>query len=184
MVGGIEPRREEIPHLAVGLVLALPLLVLHHAALLVELGLGDGAEQVAHAVGLEPEREVERGGRHVLEVVGAVFVRRAVQVGGADALERALELLVVVLAPVEHQVLEQVGEAGPAGALVLRADVIPDVDRDDRRLVVLVDEHGQAVRQHEPLVGDVDGGLGGEWRGEEREEGDGGPKAAHDGSRR
>ena len=89
MVGGIEPRREEVPDLAVGLVLALALLVLHHAALLVELGLADRAEQVAHAVGLEPERQVERGGRDVLEVVGAVLVGRAVQVGGADALERA-----------------------------------------------------------------------------------------------
>ena len=179
MVGGIQPRREEIPHLAVGLVLALALLVLHHAALLVELGLGEGAEEVAHPVGLEPEREVERGGGHVGEVVGAVLVRRAVHVGGAGALERALELLVVVLAPVEHQVLEQVGEPGAAGALVLRADVVPHVDRHDRRLVVLVDQDGQAVRQHEPLVGDLDGGLGGERRGEEREEGDGGREAAH-----
>ena len=37
--GGVEPRVEEVPDPAVGLVLALALLVLHHAALLVELGL-------------------------------------------------------------------------------------------------------------------------------------------------
>ena len=64
--------QQRVADLAVGLVLALALLVLHHAALLVERRLVDRAEQVAHAVGLHPQRHVERGGRHVLEVVGAV----------------------------------------------------------------------------------------------------------------
>ena len=87
MPGGIGAVRDEFADLAVGLVLALALLVLHHAALLVERLLVDRAEQVAHAVGLHPQRHVERGGRHVLEVVGAVELGGAVLLGGADQLE-------------------------------------------------------------------------------------------------
>ena len=45
----------------------------------------------------------------------------------------------------EHQVLEQMREAGVARPLVLGADVIPDVDGDDRAGVILVDEHVEAV---------------------------------------
>jgi hypothetical protein len=138
-----------LPDLAVGLVLALALLVLHHAALLVEQRLVDRAEEVAHAVGLHPQRHVQRGGRHVLEVVGAVGVGGAVLVGGADQLERLEELAAVVLRALEHQVLEQVGEAAAPGRLVLAADVVPDVDRDDRRLAVGVHDHAQAVGQGE-----------------------------------
>ena len=75
----------------------------------------DRAEQVAHAVGLHPQRHVERGGRHVLEVVGAVEIGGAVHVGGADLLEGLEVLVLVVLRALEHQVLEQVGETGLAG---------------------------------------------------------------------
>jgi hypothetical protein len=46
-------------------------------------------------------------------------------------------------------VLEQVRESGLAGLLVLRADVVPDVDRDDRRLVILVDEERETVLERE-----------------------------------
>jgi MFS family permease len=52
---------------------------------------------------------------------------------------------VVVLRPFEHQVLEQVREAGAARTLVLRSDVIPDVDRDDRQRMILVDQDVEAV---------------------------------------
>ena len=159
-------------HLAVGLVLALPLLVLHHPALLVEPRLVDRAEHVPHAVRLHPQRHVEGGGRHHLEVVGAVLVGGAVHAGGPDAVERLEVVVVEVLAAVEHQVLEQVREAGLARRLVRRPDVVPDVDGDDRRLVVLVDDQPQAVVEDVLRVGDVDrllccGGLAG---GEEAEE--------------
>ena len=83
MAGRIGVCGDDLGDLAVGLVLALALLVLHHAALLVEHLLVDGAEQVAHAVGFHPQRHVERRGRHVLEVVGAVEPGGAVQLGGA-----------------------------------------------------------------------------------------------------
>ena len=49
----------------------------------------DRAEQVPHAVRLEPQREIERGGRHRLEVVRAVEVRRAVHARRADFLRTA-----------------------------------------------------------------------------------------------
>src|SRR4030095_12834789 len=47
----------------------------------------------------------------------------------------------------EHQMLEQVREAGPAGLLVLRADVIPERQVHDRRRVIFEEDHLQPVRQ-------------------------------------
>jgi hypothetical protein len=58
-------------------------------------------------------------------------------------------------------VLEEVREAGFARLFVLGADVIPDVDRDDRRFVILVDEQREPVRQHEL----------GEWNARDRDNG-------------
>ena len=71
------------PRLAVRLVLPLTLLVLDDAALLVELGRVDRADEVAHPVGLEPEDAVERRDGNVLEVVGPVLIRGAIQVSRA-----------------------------------------------------------------------------------------------------
>ena len=47
----------------------------------------------------------------------------------------------------EHHVLEQVGEAGLALDLVLRADVVPEVHRRDGREMVLGDDQPEAVGQ-------------------------------------
>ena len=63
----------------------------------------------------------------------------------------------------EHHVLEQVREAGPAGLLVLGSDVVPEVDRDDGREVVLGDDHAQAVG--EAVVAERDGRDGGRHAG-------------------
>ncbi|MNM92050.1 hypothetical protein D3C81_1043690 [compost metagenome] len=147
---------ELFPHLAIGLVLALALLVLHHATLLVERGLVDRADQMAHAIRFHPQRHVQRGGRHVLEVIGAVGIGGAVLAGGTHLLEGLEVLAVVVLAALEHQVLEQMREAGTAGGLVLAADVIPDVDRNDRCLAIGMHHHPQAVGQGELLERDID----------------------------
>jgi hypothetical protein len=156
MLLGIAGGLDQFPGDGVGLVVALALLVLDDAPLLVELLLLDRAEQMPHAVRLHPQRNVERGGRHVLEVVRPIVRRGAVEIGGADPLHRLEVILVVVLRSVEHQVLEQVGEAGLAGLFVLGPDVIPDVHGDDGRLVVLVHQQGQAVVEHEFLIGNVD----------------------------
>jgi hypothetical protein len=52
-----------------------------------------------------------------------------------------------MLRALEHQVLEQMREAGSPGLLVLRTDVVPDVDGDDRTAAVLMEQHVEAVRQ-------------------------------------
>ena len=50
-----------------------------------------------------------------------------------------------VLRTGEQHVLEEMCESGPARPLVLRADVIPEVDGHQRRGVVLVENHAEAV---------------------------------------
>ena len=62
----------------VRLVLALPFFVLHDAALLVEARVGQRADEVAHAIGFEPEDRVERFLRDRLVVVGPVGAGAAV----------------------------------------------------------------------------------------------------------
>ena len=146
-------RHQEIDF-PVGLILPLPFLVLHDAALLVHLRRIDHPEQVAHPVRFHPQRDVERAGRDVFEIVGAVVVGRAVLVRRADALERLEVVVVEVLAAVEHQMLEQMREPRAAGLLILGTHVVPDVHGDDGRLVVLVHQQRQAVFQNEPLVRD------------------------------
>ena len=115
---------EDVPddvaeHATVGLVLALALFVLHNTALLVELVLRNGANQVAHAIGLHPARQIERCRGHGLKVVGAVERRRAVNARRSDALEWTKPLVIVVLGAVEHEELEQVRDPRASGALVL-----------------------------------------------------------------
>jgi hypothetical protein len=141
---------------AIGIILAHALLVLDDAALRIELGLGDGAQQMAHAIGFEEERTIERAGRHRLEIVGAIEPGRAVPVGRADILQPAEERTVGILRSIEHQMLEEMREAGLAGGLVARADMIPDRYRDDRRLAVGGDDDAQPVGQRELLVRNID----------------------------
>ena len=80
-----------------------------------------------------------------------------------EALERAAGLLDEgevlalgdVLRALEHHVLEEMGEAGAAGLLVLAADVVPQVDGHDRRAIVVGKEHAQAVIEPMSLDRDV-----------------------------
>ncbi|OPZ80333.1 MAG: hypothetical protein BWY77_01125 [bacterium ADurb.Bin431] len=141
---------------AVGLILVLALLVLDYTALLVELALVNGAEEMAHAVGLHPQGDIEGRDRHVLKVIGAVLVGGAIQIGGADLLHGLEIIVIVVFAAVEHQVLEEMGETGLAGLFILGADMIPDIKGDDRGFMVLVDDDGEAVIEDEFLIGDFD----------------------------
>ena len=131
-------RRDQLKRLAVRLVLPLPLLVLHHTALLVEFRLIDGAQQVAHPVTFKEEYRIERGSGHVLEVVRAIHVRGAVQIRGAQRTQRLEIVVVEVLASVEHEVFEEMGEPGLARFLVLGAHVIPHVYRNNRRFSILM----------------------------------------------
>src|SRR5436853_1578173 len=50
---------------------------------------------------------------------------------------------VVVLGALEHQMLEEVREAGVPWPFVLGSDVIPDVDRDDRTPVRFVQQRSE-----------------------------------------
>src|SRR6266513_1345550 len=150
---------------AVRLVFSLALLVLHDAPLFVHLRGVDDAEQMAHAVRFHPQRYIKRSGGDVLEVIGAIVVRGAVLIRRANALEGLEVVVVEVLAAVEHQVLEQMREPRAPGPLVLGAHMVPDVDGDDRRLVVLVDEQRQPVFQHEALIRDGDRRRSGRPRG-------------------
>ena len=144
--------------LAVGLVFPLPFLILHDAPLFVHLRGVDDAEQVTHAVRFHPQRDVERAGGDILEVIGPVVIRGAVLVGRADALEWLEVIVVEVLAAVEHQVLEEMREPGASRLLVLGAHVVPDVHGNNGRLVVFVHEQRQPIFQHEPLIRNGDGG--------------------------
>jgi hypothetical protein len=109
-------------------------------------------EQVAHAVGFEKERELEGVGRHVDPVVRAIVGRRAV-VRAAGPLEQRIELARLHVARAhEHQMLEEMREPGAPGALARRADVIPDVDRDNRHAMVFVQDDVEAVRKREVRV--------------------------------
>ena len=87
----IHPLDDAAVYPAVGLVLALPLLVLHDAALAVEHRLVDLRGEEAHAVGLEVQRAFERRHRHVLEEIGAVGVGGAVAVVRAEVVHRFAE---------------------------------------------------------------------------------------------
>ncbi len=106
---------------AVGLVLeALPALVLHDVALVVELFLRRRVEQRRQAVRFEPQEVLEVGRGHGREVVGAVVAGRAVDAAlsqvGARLLGVREVLAAGVLRALEHHVLEQVREAGAAGS--------------------------------------------------------------------
>jgi hypothetical protein len=61
-----------------------------------------------------------------------------------------------MLAAAEHEVFKQVGEPGLAGVFVLRPDVVPDVHGHDGRLVILMDDQGEAISEDEFLERNID----------------------------
>jgi len=133
------------------LVVALPLFILDHAALFIELVLRDRAEQVAHAVRFHHQRAVERAGGDRFDVVGAIVPGRSVGRGRTGRFEGNIEIL-DVLAAAEHQVLEQVGEPGASARFVLRSDAVVQRDADDRALAVGMNQRGQPVGEREAVV--------------------------------
>ena len=98
---------------------ARPALLHHDLPLGVDRG---GVEQeMPHPVRLEPEHEVELVGRDVRVVAGQVL-RGVGIVAAAVLLDEARDLPAPVGGrPLEHHVLEEVGEPGRPGALVARA---------------------------------------------------------------
>ena len=164
MIGWIQRGDERHPGKAVRPILVvLPPLVEDDVALVFELGVREGRQQVAHAIGLHPQRELDGVGGHDFPVVRAVGVGRSVQ-DAADFLERPEIARIVVLRPFEHQVFEEVRKTGAPWLLVLRADVVPDVDGDDRAAVILVHDHIEPVRQLMVHEWNVHGGKTGTRR--------------------
>ena len=103
-----------------------PALLLDHVALGLEVLLRD--VERAHAVGLHPQDPLQVVAGEGLEVEGAVEVGGGV-VAAADRGDEVLVLLgAEVRRALEHDVLEEVGEAAAPLPLVLRADVVPDLD--------------------------------------------------------
>jgi hypothetical protein len=63
-----------------------------------------------------------------------------------------------MLGTFEHQVLEQVRETRASASLVLRADVVPQVDRNDRHAAILMDDDVEAVGERAFRVRESDCG--------------------------
>ena len=61
-----------------------------------------------------------------------------------------------MLAALKHQMFEQMGKAVLARSFVLGTDVVPDIDGNDRCLVIGVHDQRQAVVEHVFLVADLD----------------------------
>ena len=57
-----------------------------------------------------------------------------------------------VARPLEHHVLEEMREPGPPRSFVLRADPIHELQMDDRRGVILGQDHRQTVVQCVELI--------------------------------
>ncbi len=135
---GIEPvrvrdlRHREPGESAIGLVHGrVADLVLHHALLVLEVRLRD--RERLHAVGFGPQHRLQHVRRHDLVVVRVVEARRAVQ-HAAVALDQADEFhLPEIPGTLEHQVLEQMCEAGAAARLDAKADVVVHADGHGRR---------------------------------------------------
>src|ERR1700758_5730699 len=63
-----------------------------------------------------------------------------------------------VLRALEHHVLKQVGEAGAPSAFIRGTDVVPQVDRDQGKPMILGQDHLQPVLQSVFFIFDL-------WRG-------------------
>src|SRR6266403_3218 len=119
MADGISILREKLPSDAVGLIFALALFVLHDAALEIEFFLVQDAEQMSHAVAFREKYVIQHRSGNVFKIIGAIGVGGAVQVASADAFHGVDVGVIEIFASAEHEVLEQVSEAGLAGLFVL-----------------------------------------------------------------
>jgi hypothetical protein len=152
---GVRERRapHERGHHAVGLVLeALAELVLDDLPLAIELVLRQAVDRERHAVALQPERQLELVRRHRLLEGGPVVLRVGVEVAPSFFHELChVPALGHVTRAQEHQMLEEVRQPGARRRVVLRAHVVPEVDRHRRRGVVRREQHLEPVGQAKAL---------------------------------
>lgn len=108
--------------------MTLAQLVLHHAALAGERRLVERGGRVRHAVGLEPDRSRQRARGDPRVVVDRVA--RGLRVRLAPDVLEPLRVVTRrgVARAVEHEVFVEVREAGQALRVILRADVVAEVD--------------------------------------------------------
>ena len=94
---------------------SLPFFVLDHILLIGEGGLGNGVDQVAHPVRLQPKGQLKGILGHNLIIDGSVRVGPPVQAtpGSLYFLEELV--LAHVFRLLEHHMLEEVGKSGTAG---------------------------------------------------------------------
>ena len=154
VVGAVEVERGVHLHAELGARIVADALV---ALLQDDLTLGQhhgvGEYQAGHAVGLERHHGLELRLRHALEIGGVVVGGEGVLLP-AHARHHVRELAGRMLGgALEHQVLEEMREAGLAGRLVGGADLVPDHVGDHRRAVVGNDHQLEAVGERE--VGDL-----------------------------
>jgi hypothetical protein len=160
VIGGEEGLGQEPPDPAVGAVLVvLAILILDHVLLDPELLLGERGEEVGHPVRLHRQDQLQVGGGEVGVVVGPVGRGRAVD-GRPDALERLEVVAGEVLRALEHEVLEEVGQPPPVPLLVLGADVIPEVRRNEGDIPLAPEDDVQAVGERDLGVIEPRGGEG------------------------
>ena len=152
MPPGEQVFEDQLQRSAVGnIFIALPALVLDHAALVIQLLLSKGLSQKAHPVRLQPQHVFQRLAGHRLEVVGAVEAGGAVDATLPHVGTRRFQIGQIfpigVLGPLEHHVLEQVGHSGAARLLVLGADVVPQVDMGHGKLGIGMENDLKTVGQ-------------------------------------
>ena len=140
---------------------AHPPLFLHDLAFVGERLLVDA--QRGHAIGLEPQSHRQVLRRYRLPEDRLVIRRVRVALAADRRDHRRVRFGHHVLGPLEHQMLEQVREAGAPRLLVLGSDVIPELQMDNRRRMIFFEYDGQPVGQRRHLVlqlGRTDGGSG------------------------
>ncbi len=131
-----------------------------------------GQHQAGHAVGFELHHRLELVARDALEIAGIVGRGERVLLaadGGDDLREAAGRVLGGAL---EHQMFEEMREAGFARGLVGGADPVPQHVGHHRRPMVGNHHDLEAVGKHE--MGDARSAVGRDRRGERHHEGDGG----------
>ena len=126
-------------------------LVVHaHAPFLFHDLLVDG--QRRHPIRFEPQDEGQVLRRHRFPEHRLVVGRVGVALAADRRQHRCVRFGLDVLGALEHQVLEEMREPGAARLLVLRPDVIHDLQVHDRRRVVLRQHYREPVRQRRDLV--------------------------------
>ena len=125
---------------------ALTPLVAHDVLLIRKTGLIELVGQIAHAVGLQPKRQLEliRGER--LEIVGAIEVRGSVDVARARRFQQMkMRAPWNVTRAFKHHVLEKMRETRAAGELVGRTYVVPQIHGHHRQAMIFGEDDVEAV---------------------------------------